>query len=240
MTGFEQVVRDNIPTYYVVDLSQTSRVVTFNRNWRYQNKSSLPYAITFAIKYVNGYFYFSSNDYFYKTDSNFNLISNYNRFWASYRGIYYHSKSALFFVSPSSLNEIHVFDTNCGLQASISTPNFKPYAINNLHGNFYVGQNVEDGRGQEPRMAVLKKDMILRITSKWNINCGTESRVVSITFDSLGFMLVSCEATNKILLYDTNGNYLNSLQTLSTPYATAIDHNGRLVIMTGNSLDIYY
>ena len=239
MTGFEQVIRDNIPTYYAVDIDKTL-IVTFDRRWRHLNISSLPYSNTFTLKYVEGYFYFSSNSYFYKTDSNFNLVSEHNSN-VIYRGIYYHS-TELFFVAASGTQEIHVFDKNCVFKSSLSTRerNFFPYAVNYLHGDFYVGNNNEYGYEPDTKVVVLKKSILRFVTSIWQVDCGGSSRVVSITFDSQGFMLLACEATHKVVLYDTNGNYLNSLQTSQYPYHTAIDYDGRLVIVTGQSLDIYY
>ena len=71
----------------------------------------------------------------------------------------------------------------------------------------------------------LKKEYCTFFYTKWQVDCGCSSRVVSITFDSQGFMLLAFEATHKVVLYDTNGNYLNSLQTSQNPYHTAIDYD---------------
>ena len=59
--------------------------------------------------------------------------------------------------------------------------------------------------------------------------------------DSFGYMAISCSDSKLITVYDLNGNYMNTkISTSLTPYITSIDSNGRYVIMTMYSLDIYY
>ena len=54
--------------------------------------------------------------------------------------------------------------------------------------------------------------------------------MVSMTFDSFGFMTVSCKHANTVALYDYSGNFLNvSLKTtLYAAYVTGIDSKWKI------------
>jgi hypothetical protein len=92
-----------------------SRIVQFNQDWNYQKYYNLTYGNSFSLKFINGYFYFSANYYFYKTDINFNLNASYNNPNAYYRSIYYDSSSGLFYVCTGNY-PLSVFDTNSNFQ----------------------------------------------------------------------------------------------------------------------------
>ena len=67
----------------------------------------------------------------------------------------------------------------------------------------------------------------------------------SITFDSCGFMVVSCADDSNpstIALYNANnGTYLNlQLTTSFQPFVTAVDASGRFVSSSWSAIDIYY
>ena len=66
------------------------------------------------------------------------------------------------------------------------------------------------------------------IASKWG--------VISITFDSYGYMANTCFTDNRIVLTDSNGvNYNKFLYTSSRPCISQIDACGRFVLMTTSS-----
>ena len=237
LTGFDQVVMNGIPTYYTVDFDYAiNRVVTFDQYWNYQNYSSLPFAATYTTKYVNGYFYFTADSYFYKTDMTFKTASNYYRSSnVFYRQMYYDSTSSKFYVAPCGLQVIQVFDTNCSLVHNISLGNNYPYGLNYFNGSFYIG--TKSGN----QILVLKNGII---TDQFHVTlCSIASLwgVISITFDSYGYMAITCFTDNRIVLTDSNGiNYNKFLYTSSRPYISQIDATGRFVLMTSQSLDIYY
>ena len=70
----------------------------------------------------------------------------------------------------------------------------------------------------------------------------THTRVISLTFDSFGYIANTCYLDNSIILIDYNGNnYLNrKIATSQHSFISKIDASGRFIVMTGYSLDIYY
>ena len=71
------------------------------------------------------------------------------------------------------------------------------------------------------------------------------NHIYSITFDSFGYMAVSCfnGGDGPIALYNAyNGTYLNLQLSTSSyyPLATAVDASGRFVSMSVSAIDIYY
>ena len=54
-------------------------------------------------------------------------------------------------------------------------------------------------------------------------------------------MANTCFTDNRIVLTDSNGvNYNKYIKTASQPFISQIDASGRFVLMTSQSLDIYY
>ena len=240
LTGVEHVVTGGVATYYVIDFL-TSRVVAFNQNWIYQNYSSLPFPSTYTAKHVNGYFYFTADSYFYKTDVTFKVaLNNYTNNYKYYRQMYYDSNSSKFYVAPTRLQVIQVFDTNCSLVENISLGNDYPYGLNYFNGKLYVGTMYNSYYGIN-QIVVLQNGII---THRFNVTlCSIVSiwGVISITFDSYGYMANSCYSNNTIILTDSNGvNYNKYIKTASQPFISQIDSSGRFVLMTTQSLDIYY
>ena len=233
LTGFEQIVTNGVSTYYAI-VYATSRIVTFNQFWIYQGYRSLPYSNTYTAKWVDGYFYFSSDNYFYKTYSNYAVIKYYQNTKAFYREFFYDSSSSKFYVAPYNLPRIDVFDISCSLIQSISLGNQQPYALVGFNRNLYA--------------SVLNNNQVLVIqdglvTKYFTVNqCPiAKSQISSITVDSFGYLAMSCFASNQVVVYDSNGNYMNtSTSTSPNPYITAIDSKGRFVLMSSTSLDIYY
>ena len=113
--GFEQVVTNIIPTYYVLDASK-SRVIQYDQFWNYQKYYNLTYPGSFNLKYMNGYFYISANNFFYKTDINFNNTASYYNSYVAYRSIYYDSIYSLFYVATLYAPGVSIFDINCNFQ----------------------------------------------------------------------------------------------------------------------------
>ena len=240
LTGVEQVVTGGVVTYYVIDYG-TSRVITYDQYWNYQNYSNLLFSGTYTTKYV--YFYFTADSYcyFYKTDVTFKVaLNNYTKAGVTYRQMYYDSNSSKFYIAPTRLQVIQVFDTNCSLVENISLGNDYPYGLNYFNGKLYVGTMYNSYYGIN-QIVVLQNGII---KNRFNVSlCSIVSiwGVISITFDSYGYMANSCYSNNTIILTDSNGvNYNKYIKTASQPFISQIDASGRFVLMTSQSLDIYY
>ena len=234
LTGFEQTVTNGISTYYAVEYSQLSPIVIFNEFWVYLYYQNLPFSYTYTTKYVGGYFYFSSNDYFYKTYSNFALLSSYKNAGAAYRQFFYDSVSSKFYVAPFNFPRIDVFDTSCTLLQSISLGNRLPFGLVALNGIVYA--TVLNSN----QVLVIKDGLISKYFTV--TQCAiTQYAIFSITVDSFGYLAFACFGSNLNVVYDLNGNYMNgSIPTSAYPSISAIDTRGRFVLMTKSSLDIYY
>ena len=234
LTGFEQVVTNGISTYYAIEFSQPSVIVIFNQFWIYQYSQPLPFNYTYAAKYVGGYFYFSSDNYFYKTYSNFALLSSYKTAGAAYRQLFYDSATSKFYVAPFTFPRIDVFDTSCTLLQSISLGTRVPFGVVAFNGSIYATDLNSN------QVLVIKDGLVSR---NFFINqCdSTQFSLFSITVDLFGNLAFACNANNLSVVYDSNGNYTYaSKQTSAYPSISAIDTHGRFVMITKLSLDIYY
>ena len=229
LTGFEQVVTDGTATYYVID---HSRIVKFNDYWEYQNYQNLPHSGTCTAKYIFGYFYFSSYEHFYKTNSNFSLINSYENKKAGYYQFIFDSNSSKFYVAAHWLDRIDIFNTSCSLLQSIQL-GFAPFGLAYVNGLLYTGH-----RDSSKQISVKKNGKIIR---DFNVSQCNSSLISGITMDSFGYMAISCYDSKLITVYDLNGNYMNTqISTSSTPIITSVDSKGRYVTITYKSLDIYY
>ena len=104
----------------------------------------MPDGYTFCLKCVNGYFYITDDNYLYKTDSNFNVISTYTSsasfYWGIYIHMYYDISTSLLYTISSNNHKIDVFNTNLAYVQSISLAGYStPYSINKFNGLWYVG-----------------------------------------------------------------------------------------------------
>ena len=240
LSGFEQVVINNgIATYYAVDYG-SSRIVTFNQNWVYQSYQQLPFNGTYTTKYVQESFYFSSDDYFYKTNSSFFVISNFHNKNAWYRQFAYDSRNSQFYVTAArDFKRIDVFNVFCSFLRSIILEN-KPNGLVILNGNILVGDSSSN------KISVLKKEYTnfeSKVLSAKTITVNKcNNGISSITADSFGYMAISCGWNQTLVtVYDLNGTDMNAqITTLFFPFTTAVDSSGRYVVMTQKSLDIYY
>ena len=233
LTGFEQVVTNGVSTYYAIDYALTSRIVTFNQFWVLQGYQNLPYSYSYATLYVGGYFYFSSNQYFYKTYSNFIEIKSYQNTEAYYRQFFYDSASRKFYVAPSNLPRIDVFDQSCSLLQSINLGSKQPHGLAFFDGSIYASVLNSN------QVLVIQNGLVSRYftVSQCPVSLHT---ILAITVDSFGYVALSCYSGNLIFIYDSNGNYMNSILTSPYPHVSAIDADRRFVIMNSKYLDIYY
>ena len=231
-TGFEQVINDGIPTYYIVDYSKSS-IAVFNQYWICQSYQYLPYPSTYTTRYVGGYFYFGSNDYFYKTNTNYAVVKSYYFDWIYYRQFFYDSTVSKFFAAAQYTTGVDVFDTNCNYLQTIDFLNLNrqgTYGLASFNGYYYVGDTKNN------KIYVIKNGLIS--SSFYVSQCPLI--IYSITFDSNGYMVVSCTDANYLAVYYLNGVYTSGITTSYNPYMTAIDYYGRFIIVTQNSVDIYY
>ena len=231
LTGFEQVLTNGITTYYALDFGG-SRVVTFDQYWNFQNYSITPYIYSYSLKYVNGYFYFTANDYFYKTDMNFKVNSTYQPgSFVGYRQMYFDSTTSLFWVAPFKIQSLQIFDTNCRLNNSISL-GLNPYGLNYFNGNFYVSTTAN-------YILVVSK-ATLQVSSPYNCLC-SQNWLFHVTIDLFGFMVISA-ANGALCLFNTSSvTYTYQyFAPSSQPYASSVDASGRYVVMATSSLYIYY
>ena len=232
LTGFEQVINNGVATYFAVDYgSSPSRSVIFNQHWIYQSYHNLTYDGTYTTKYVGGYFYFTSDNYFYKTDLSFNLIAHSKNYGAWYRQCAYDPKNSKFYVSAYNLNYIDVYDTSCSLLHSINLAAQSPWGIALFNENIYVGLSGSN------EILVLKNGLV---TNDITISECTDG-ILSITIDPFGYMAISCTYNYLVTVYDSNGISMNTGISTSNPsLITSIDSSGRFVIISGYSLDIYF
>ena len=234
--GFEKVTINGIPTYYTTQFGaySSATIVTYNQFWIYQSHQNLLYSRTYTTKYVGGYFYFSSDDYFYKTTSTFVVFTYYKSIAAYFKEILYDPASSKLYVAAQGLTSIAVFDLSCFLIQFINLGSRFAFGLAYFNGNLYatiINSN---------QILVIQNGFVIKY---FNVNqCSVgEYSLVSITVDSFGYLAITCNFDKLIVVYDSNGNYMNSsIATSDYPFMTGIVYNGRFVIMTGQSLDIYY
>ena len=231
LTGYVEVLTNGIPTYYLTDWS-TTRVVIFDQYWNYQSYKSLPLSNSFALVYVNDYFYIASDLYFYKTDTNFTLVASYNS-GSTYRGLYYDSSTSLFYVCRTTSYQIHVFTTSLSLKTTISLGTYEPHGIQKFNRNFYVSTlnyNI---------VIVLQNNLIIKYyyISSLCSNIGLSALYIDLN----GYMSITCQYQSYLILYDYNGNYMNQYMSIAsgTTYSN-IDSKGRFIVTSYGQIAIYY
>ena len=234
MTGFEQVISGNVATYYLLDWA-TTRVITYKQDWTYVSYKSMPYQYSYDLKYVNGFFFVTSDNYFYKTDSNFNSVAAYGYWQALYRQLYYDSTTSLIYTAPFALTQLHVFTTSCTLSTTISLSGFSAYGISSYNGALYTG--IINGN----QVFAISNKLITRMFYINTCSSGYTYQILSITFDSFGNMAITCQANRYITVYDYNGNTMNALLTTAGyPFISKVDSMGRFIVMANSQLEIYY
>ena len=116
----------------------------------------------------------------------------------------------------------------------------KGFGLNFFNGQLYVG-TLNNGSIGISQIFVLQNGTI---SNRFDVSlCSIVNiwGIISITFDSHGFMANTCFSHNTIIITDSNGtNYNKFINTSPHPYISQIDASGRFVVITMYSLDIYY
>ena len=118
LSGFGMLI-DSQTTYYIID-RDNSRIIIFDKNWKYASTKSIPYPYSMITK--NNYLYITSQYYIYKSDKFLNIIKQYpsnNPSEMAFRGICYHSYDNYIYVVSYNQNKIYSFDLNLNLIDSI-------------------------------------------------------------------------------------------------------------------------
>ena len=187
----------------------SSRFVVFDQYWNYKSYTASPYNQPFCIICVGGYFYVAGDLHVYRTNSNFVIQNPSYSSSHNYRQMTYYSSQ--FYAATYSATTIQVFDTSINLVQTISLGSLHSYGLSNFNGSFYAGSTA----GQ---LFVLQSGTVTKLYTSVS---GCSGQMVSITLDSESNIAISCEANYKVVLYDNNGNYLNSYFTTSgSPYLT--------------------
>jgi hypothetical protein len=223
--GYEEVITDGIPTFYVIDTG-ASRVVKFDSNWNYQAVYGLSAPNSYDLKYVNGYFYVSSLSYFYRTATNFASINYVMAENFNFRQFAYDSSNSLFYVATHAVSRIYVFNTYPQYITEINF-SYRPHGVNIYNGSLYVVFYDSN------------KIAYLPLSDRSNINylTGVCSVTVSLFIDPIsGDMVTSCESNSRLNLLSSE----SYIQTSSSPFIVSVDSYRRLIVITTSSIDIYY
>jgi hypothetical protein len=232
--GFETVITNGITAYYLLKGYPTA-LARFDQYWNYQYSISLPsYAFTF--KFFQGNAWFSADNYIYKTDSTFTWVCTYPSN-AAYRQMYISPITNYVYTAAAVKMEIHILDFSCSFVGSIPT-GFKPYGLNYFNGKMYVGA------ANDNRILVLPNGLLGSTMGQYHINGPSGCTIMtSITFDSFGYMTLSCQQNNAVYLYDSSGNLLlgGSAITFSTvPLTASVDSSGRFIVNSETTTYILY
>jgi hypothetical protein len=106
---------DSQTTNYIMD-SDNSRIITFDKNWKYTSTKSFSYPFSMITK--NNYLYITSKYCIYKTDKFLNVIKQYpsnNPSCMAFRGNSYHSYDNYIYVVSIYNDQIYSFDLNLNL-----------------------------------------------------------------------------------------------------------------------------
>ena len=69
--------------------------------------------------------------------------------------------------------------------------------------------------------------------------CASSVTVISIVFDDLGYLAISCETQNSVKLYYSNGTSAGkSLSTATNPAYGGFDSKGRFVVLSQLKISI--
>jgi hypothetical protein len=129
-------------------------------------------------------------DGIYKTDNSLNLVHSYIRTSATYKNIYYNSKSDILYVTSQSSNRIDLFYRNLSFISSINLTN-QPWALTEKNGKLYVG--ISDGS-----IAVIENNLVVK-----SITTLCTGDISSILIDKNDLMGVLCYSNSMWYLYST-------------------------------------
>ena len=227
LAGFGTFHSVNI-SYYISD-SGSAIVYKLSDTWEYVAQNYFPSPK--MILAISNNLYISAESNIFKTDNNLNVLSQYNASDTFYQGFYYNPADNLIYVASSLSNAIHVFDLNLSFNSSISTSTYSPFSIAGYNSQLYVG--TETGL-----IVVIVNRTIL---TSFDGCLGSSNIIRSILFDQFGYFASTCEDSNKLYLYTSNGTYTG--KSLETPfYAEFIqfDSVGRFVLLSALEISIYY
>jgi hypothetical protein len=215
-------------TYNFLDNSD-SKVIIFNENFTYigfKNFTNPAYMVV-----IRDTFYITGNTRVYKTDSNFNILTQYSATGTpSYRGIYHNSSNNLIYVVAVKLNLIQIFNSNLTFNDSISTQSFVPYAITSYNNQLYIGT----GNGS---IIIIENKMIV---NSFNACAGNIASINCVLIDQYGEIATTC-SSSKVYFYNSNRNYMNkSISTASYPRFITFDSLNRFHIISYFQISIYF
>ena len=218
-------------SYYIADY-WNNRVYKLNNTWEYVGQNS--FSNPSGIIAVSNNLYIASESQVYKTDSNLNVLNQYNNSINSpaYRGIFYNPTDCLIYIAAynDTVKAVHLFDLNLHLNGSISTSEYNPWSIVGFDNQIYIGTL------QGVVIVIFNKT----ITTSFK-GCLGISLISSILFDQLGYMAITCLNENRLYLYNSNGFYVGkSLATGVFPLYTEFDSIGRFVLLSQNQISIFY
>jgi hypothetical protein len=225
LRGYEEVVTDGIPTFYVIDLG-TERVVKFDSNWNYQDAYSLYAPGSYNIKYVNGYFYVSAENYFYKMNTDFFFFDYVYAEIAGFRQFDYDYINSVFYVAAYAGSRIYVYTKYPRYITEINF-SYRPHGVNIYNGSLYVVFYDSNKIAYFP------------LSDRSNINylTGVCSVTVSLFIDPIsGDMVTSCESNSRLNLLSSE----SYIQTSFSPFIVSVDSYKRMIVITTSSIDIYY
>lgn len=233
LTGFEQFINSSTTIYYLFDWGN-GRGVIYNNQWVYQSYASLV-ANSYTAKCVGNFLYISSDTYFYKANTNLNIIQYSSYYGAGFRAISYDSSSGYFYITSQGQFYLNVFNMNLARVSVISmSSSYDTYGLLQYNGLLYVGscyylpQNV----------FVFQSNVLVR---SFILNACSSDCIASFLVDYTGQMIIGCNTQNYLALYDSNGNYQNiKIGTTYNPFVTAVDSQGRFIVATMFELQIYY
>ena len=127
-------------------------------------------------------------------------------------------------MTAANLFRIDIFDTSCSLLQSIHLGSKQPHGLAIFNGNIYAGVLNSN------QVIVIQNGLVSKYFTVNQFD--NNNSILSITVDAFGYFALTCLNINRIVVYDSNVNYMNAfIPTLSLPYISAIDADGRFVIM---------
>jgi hypothetical protein len=205
-------------------------IMKFDQNYNFQAKTYLSYQPNFMLKINVGSssnLIFSTYTGIFRLDSNMNILSYYNSYYASYTRMYYNSSADhLLVCSTFNYPEIHVFDHDLKYLKAISISPYFPSAFALFDDKLFV--STLNG----PRIYILQNEVV---SSYFITICTT---IGTLLVDQFGCVAALCSNSNIVQLYSTNGTYLNINWPSLFPSTNDMEFDdiGNLVISGSNGV----
>jgi hypothetical protein len=233
----------------------------FTDTWSYTLSKTLPKVSTSSIKYINGFFYFGSLNDIYKTTTSFVLAATYTKSNYGFYSIFWDSKNSLIYASANKVYPPQVLVFNSALTLMSFIPYSKattryPYGVSYYGGIVWIGQWNTNLMGQVQSCNITQSTLTGCYSLTLSSTECSASTIAGITFDSHGYMLVTCSNTNTVAVYNTINSYynptignsfgyMNSMKKITTHnngkiVASYADSKGRLVVFSTYSIDILF